>query len=98
MITKKEMIALLAAKQNISLTQARENYESLESVVKEVLVSHQEVVLYPSVGKLVLQHRPAHSGRNPQTGEKMNVAAKTVVRYRPSSALKRMVQNVKVNK
>src|SRR5438034_10953158 len=42
----------------------------------------------PGLGRLVKAHRKARIGRNPQTGEQIKIKAKTVVRLRPSKALK----------
>jgi DNA-binding protein HU-beta len=42
----------------------------------------------PGLGRLVKAHRKARLGRNPQTGEQIKIKAKTVVRLRPSKALK----------
>lgn len=36
----------------------------------------------PGVGKLVVQKRKARKGRNPATGETINIPAKTVVKMR----------------
>ena len=42
----------------------------------------------PGIGRVVKAHRKARIGRNPQTGEQIKIKAKTVVRLRPSKALK----------
>lgn len=42
----------------------------------------------PGIGKLVLVHRKARIGRNPQTGEKIKIAAKKVVKFRVSKSCK----------
>ena len=42
----------------------------------------------PGLGRLVKAHRKARIARNPQTGEQIKIKAKTVVRLRPSKALK----------
>ncbi|OLC94225.1 MAG: DNA-binding protein [Acidobacteria bacterium] len=42
----------------------------------------------PGLGRVVKAHRKARMGRNPQTGEAIKIKAKTVVRLRPSKALK----------
>ena len=44
--------------------------------------------MIPGLGRLVKAHRKARIGRNPQTGEQIKIKAKTVVRLRPSKALK----------
>lgn len=42
----------------------------------------------PGIGKLVLVQRKARTGRNPQTGETIKIAAKKVVKFRVSKACK----------
>jgi DNA-binding protein HU-beta len=43
---------------------------------------------FPGVGKLVLVKRKARVGRNPATGEPINIPAKTVVKMRIAKACK----------
>lgn len=43
---------------------------------------------FPGIGKLVKQKRKARIGRNPKTGEKIKIAAKTVVKFRVAKAVK----------
>jgi len=42
----------------------------------------------PGIGKLVKQKRKARTGINPKTGEKIKIAAKTVVKLRVAKAAK----------
>ena len=42
----------------------------------------------PGIGKLVLVHRKARKGRNPATGEVINIPAKNVVKFRVSKLAK----------
>ena len=42
----------------------------------------------PGIGKLVLVARKARTGRNPQTGEAIKIAAKKVVKFRVAKACK----------
>lgn len=42
----------------------------------------------PGIGKLVLAHRKARMGRNPQTGEPIHIPAKRVVKFRIAKAAK----------
>lgn len=42
----------------------------------------------PGLGKLVKQHRNARIGRNPATGEQIQIPAKTVVKFRVAKAAK----------
>jgi len=43
---------------------------------------------FPGIGKLVLVKRKARLGRNPATGEPINIPAKTVVKMRIAKACK----------
>jgi DNA-binding protein HU-beta len=45
----------------------------------------------PGIGKLVLQKRKARKGRNPATGESINIPAKTVVKMRIAKACKEAI-------
>jgi DNA-binding protein HU-beta len=42
----------------------------------------------PGIGKLVLVDRKARLGRNPKTGETIQIPAKTVVKFRVAKACK----------
>jgi DNA-binding protein HU-beta len=42
----------------------------------------------PGIGKLVVVKRKARKGRNPQTGEEIQIPAKTVLKFRIAKAAK----------
>ena len=46
---------------------------------------------FPGIGKLVLVKRKARMGRNPATGEAINIPAKTVVKMRIAKACKEAI-------
>jgi len=46
------------------------------------------VFTFPGIGKAVLVKRKARVGRNPATGEPINIPAKTVVKIRVAKAFK----------
>jgi DNA-binding protein HU-beta len=46
---------------------------------------------FPGIGKLVLVRRKARVGRNPATGEPINIPAKTVVKMRVAKACKEAI-------
>jgi DNA-binding protein HU-beta len=50
----------------------------------------------PGVGKLVLVDRKARIGRNPATGEQIQIPAKTVVKFRVAKAAKEAILLKKV--
>jgi DNA-binding protein HU-beta len=46
------------------------------------------IFVLPGIGRLVKAHRKARIGRNPQNGEAIKIAAKTVVKFRVAKAVK----------
>jgi len=49
----------------------------------------------PGIGKLVLVNRAARLGRNPATGEQIQIPAKTVVKFRVAKAAKVAILGLK---
>jgi DNA-binding protein HU-beta len=48
----------------------------------------KNIFVVPGIGKLVLVNRKARVGRNPQTGEPINIKAKKVIKFRVAKAAK----------
>lgn len=67
-------------------TDTRAILDTLGETVAKNLGSGEEVTL-PGVGKLKTKAKPAREGRNPKTGEPVQIAAKTVIKFTPASAL-----------
>src|SRR5216110_1532811 len=61
--------------------------ELFKLAVKEAKGAAGKFVI-PGLGRLVKAHRKARMGRNPQTGEPIQIKAKTVVKFRVAKAAK----------
>ncbi len=61
--------------------------DSLGDVATVSLKAGEDVTL-PGLGKLVVKEKAARAGRNPQTGETIQIAAKRVAAFSPTKALK----------
>ncbi len=86
-LTKTQLVRLLAEKNELSNKQSAAFLESLaDTAIKETKKSGVFVV--PGLGRLVKAHRKARVGRNPQTGEPIQIKAKTVVKFRVAKAAK----------
>jgi DNA-binding protein HU-beta len=86
-MTKTQVVSYMAEKANISKKESAAILEDLADLaVKETKRSGQFVI--PGIGKLVKSHRKARKGRNPQTGEEIQIPAKTVVKFRVSKVCK----------
>ncbi len=70
--SKKEMVEMLDAVVNLAYAETKKNGE----------------FTVPGLGKLQKKHRAARMGRNPATGEQIQIKAKTVVKFRVAKAAK----------
>jgi DNA-binding protein HU-beta len=86
-MSKAQLVDHVATKMGVKKAEARTFIEDLASLAaKEVKRSGQFVL--PGVGKLVLAKRKARMGRNPQTGEPIQIPAKTVLKFRIAKSMK----------
>jgi len=84
---KTELFSHFAEKFDIKRAQAREFFDELQQLSESELKRSGEFVL-PGMVKLVRQERNARTGRNPATGESIQIQAKTVVKARIAKQLK----------
>ncbi len=86
-LTKSQIVGNLAEANGIAKKQSAQYLETLAALaIKET--KRSGVFTLPGLGKLVKQQRKARLGRNPQTGETIKIAAKTVVKFRVAKAVK----------
>lgn len=70
--TKKEIIEVWTAFVELAYQETKKNGE----------------FSFPDIGKLVKKRREARQGRNPATGETIQIPAKTVIKFRVAKAAK----------
>jgi nucleoid DNA-binding protein len=87
---KKELIERVAEKAGVPKSEAQKHFEAYEEVVTEALKAGEEVQI-TGFGKFSVKERKAREGRNPQTGEKMKIAAQKVPSFSAGNALKEAV-------
>ena len=93
-MTKSQLQAALAEATQTDKKTAAAFLNALGPIAYKVVKKEGEFVL-PGFGKLVKQKRAARTQFNPQTRQKMKVAAKTVVRFRVAKAAKDAILGVK---
>ena len=71
-------------------TQAKELIEDLQALVRDSLKKGYKIPLL-GLGKMYVRQTKARVGRNPATGETINIPAKRKVRFTPAKALKEAV-------
>ena len=85
-ITKDQLISDLAEAIDLQKNDVRALLEQLSEIVADALENDCEITL-PGIGKLKVSERAARTGRNPQTGKAIEIAAKKVIKLVPAKAL-----------
>lgn len=84
-MTKSQIIASVAETSGIDKKQATAALEALATLAYE---NAGDGFTIPGLGKLVKVDRAARMGRNPATGETIQIPAKTVLKFRIAKAAK----------
>ena len=91
-LSKAQLVAAVAEKAELPKKQAAE----ILDYIAELAYKHaKDTFTLPGIGKLVLNNRAARVGRNPKTGEPINIPAKRVVKFRVAKAAKDAILGTK---
>ena len=91
-LTKSQIATELSEKNGLTKKQA---VEILEFIAELAYKNAKNSFTIPGLGKLVLVNRKARVGRNPATGETIQIKAKKVVKFRVAKAAKDAILGVK---
>ena len=89
-MNKNDLIAAVASSTGLSKADAAKAVDGVISSVTSSLRNGNEVRLV-GFGTFSVGHRKATTGRNPRTGEKIQIAAKNVPKFKSGKALKAAV-------
>jgi len=89
-MTKSQILAALAEKTGLAKKDVDGLMEALAALAYGE-VKKSGVFVVPGFGKMVKVNRKERMGINPATGEKIKIAAKTVVKFRLAKAAKEAV-------
>jgi len=84
-MTKSAIIKMLAEKSGLK---KKEVLAVVENLVQAAYKEAKNGFTIPGLGKLVLVNRKARLGRNPATGEPIQIPAKRVLKFRVAKAAK----------
>jgi len=89
-MNKDNLVELVQAQMNST----KKDAEGIVSLILESIsksLKKGEDVAISGFGSFVVKAKAARMGVNPKTGEKIHIAAKKVVKFRPAKVLKDMV-------
>jgi DNA-binding protein HU-beta len=87
---KDEIVEAVAEAADISKAEAERALGAVIATVTEQVAAGNKIQL-PGLGTFEPRERSAREGRNPQTGETIQIAATTVPGFKPATAFKQAV-------
>jgi DNA-binding protein HU-beta len=91
-LTKSQIASAIAEKNEITKVQAVAILDHLAALAYK---HAKDQFVIPGLGKLVLVNRKARMGRNPATGETIQIKAKRVVKFKVAKAAKDAILGTK---
>lgn len=92
-MTKNEFVTQLAQRAVLTKKQASEALDIVFELMKET-VARDGKIRFDAIGTFDRHVRQGRTGRNPATGEAIEIPARTVVRFTPSAAWKRELEEI----
>ncbi len=89
-MNKAELIEAIASKTEMTKTDVDKVVSSLVDVITDALAKGDKVSL-KGFGNFEVRQREARVGRNPKTGETMEIAASKAPAFKASTALKKAI-------
>ncbi len=89
-MNKAELIDAISAEAKISKADASKAIDSTISSITKALKKGERVALV-GFGSFIVNKRAARTGRNPQTGKEIKIAAKKVAKFKAGAELSKAV-------
>ena len=90
-MNKAELVEEVAGKVGLTKKEAGNVIDAITSTITDSLAREEKVTLV-GFGTFQVRERKARRGRNPQTGQTIQIPAKKVPRFRPGKGLREKVK------
>ena len=90
-MTKADLINKVAREAKIPRAAAERAVNSFTTTITGVLKAGDKITL-PGFGTFLVSNRSARKGRNPRTGEEINISAATIPKFKAGKKLKDTVK------
>ncbi|CAM4436235.1 MAG: DNA-binding protein HU [Legionellaceae bacterium] len=91
-MNKHDFVKALAEKLSLPHTKAEESLNAVMDLIESSLVEGQTIT-FVGFGQFGVKTRAARTGRNPKTGEPLNIPAAKVPYFTPGKKLKDAIKN-----
>ena len=89
-MTKTELVSVVANKAGLTKVDAERAVKAFVETIGECLKAGDSLT-FVGFGTFSVSHRAARTGKNPRTGEKIEIGAARAVKFKPGKALKELV-------
>ncbi|RMG16375.1 MAG: integration host factor subunit alpha [Deltaproteobacteria bacterium] len=91
-MTKADIIETVYEKVGFSKKESAEIVEMVFDTMKETLERGEKIKI-SGFGNFIVREKKARIGRNPQTGDEIEISARRVLTFRPSQVLKQALNS-----
>ena len=88
-MNKKQLVTKISTTMNLSKADAERTFDGITEIILSCLKGDEQVKI-AGFGTYKVAKRKARVGRNPRTGEQIQIAASQKVKFLPAKALKEM--------
>lgn len=90
-MTKNQLIEKVAKKANLTKSAARDGVNSTFNLIRDALIKGEKVVI-TGFGTFLVRSRASRRGRNPQTGEIIQIPSKKLPSFSAGKTIKRLIK------
>ena len=91
-MTKADLIESIYLKTGFSKKDSAEIVETVFDLIKTTLEDGEKIKI-AGFGNFVVKEKPTRRGRNPQTGDEIEISARRILTFKPSQVLKNAINN-----
>ena len=92
-MTKADLVDAIHQRVGFSKKESAKIAEQIFDVIKETLETGEKIKI-SGFGNFVVRNKKARIGRNPQTGEEIEISARRVLTFKPSQVLRDALKEV----
>lgn len=91
-MTKADIVESVYEMVGFSKKEAAQMVDTVFEVIKESLEDGEKIKI-SGFGNFVIKEKRARKGRNPQTGEEIEISSRKVLTFKPSQTLKKLLNS-----
>ena len=96
-MNKKQLVAKISSSMNLSKADAERQFDGITEIILNCLKGDEQVKI-AGFGTYKVAKRKARVGRNPRTGDKVDVPEKFVVTFKPGKEMEERVRQLEQKK